>query len=584
MPIGPAPSLPNLSSIGGLNDITKSSALNRSQSLSSLSETDIGHIESSLAATARPKSVGIPARDAVHLLENAKKILDAYNADAMSAMPAEGEQVVLALQEIAELGADRGIERSGDTPVDELAREAAAFLLDRQAAQGGEPLTGRERAIAVMDFAGRIINNDFEGGLGRWAANGVNVGIRTGLIVGLTTTLRQLIGFSIEKAYQLRDAPMPAREVIGAAAMLLGPALNIAGFARDEANHTATPQSRTARVAMLALSVGALIVASQTGEPSTLGSLMSSFGPQMASYTLARDLAQLFLPLNDNAPINLGGALAGGAAYSAVQFGVGEALDSWAPSSGAGRVMGAAAAAARPSASAAATTERMVEWFTSEPGSTSAAHASLSSAESVSDRVRSAISSLQPDLAQDVTRGVLNAAAEIFDDLVRPGISRALHVSQTQAATRQQALAERGDPEAAVAALSREDTDGLRVRVAARVPSSTEVANQFLTTDAMRTSALQTIMGIAMSAATALENTNLSSANQGHVVNAVVAAVVALIYEPFLYAHAQRTPAALPEASPADSPNRDSTREMEVRRRHVAEVAPGIRTGSINGT
>ncbi|OXJ21514.1 hypothetical protein CFB82_41060 [Burkholderia sp. HI2714] len=511
------------------------------------------------------------------MLENAAKILDEYNGEVMYAMSCESRErpenleVALTLEEIAKHGADRGIERSAPgTPAHELAREAAAFLQDRQEAQGGAPLTARERAIAVMDFAGRIINNDFEGGLGRWAANGANVGIRTGLIVGLTTTLRQLIGFGIEKALQLGDAPMPAREVIGAAAMLLGPALNIAGLVRDEANHTATSQSRTARVAMLALSIGALLVASQTGEPSTLGSLMSSFGPQMASYTLARDLAQLFFPLNDNAPINLGSALAGGAAYSAVQFGVGEAMDSWAPSSGAGRVMGAAAAAARAPASAAATTERMVEWFTSKPGSTSAAHASPVSAESVSDRVRSAIGSLQPDLAQDVTRGVLNATAEIFDDLVRPGISRALHVSQTQAAIRREALEEGRDPEAAVAALPREDTDGLRVRVAARMPNSTQVADQFLTTDAMRTSAFQTIMGIAMSAATALEETNLSSANQGHVINAVVAAVVALIYQPFLYAHAQRTPAALPEASPADSPNRDIPREMEIRRRHIS--------------
>ncbi|WP_175743784.1 hypothetical protein [Burkholderia ambifaria] len=568
MLISHATSLPNLS---GANDITKSPVLNRSQSLSSLSETDIGHIESSLAAAVRPNAVGIPGRDAARLLEDAAKLLDAHNSDAMHAMSDDGREVALTLEEIAAHGADKGIERSGPgTPAHELAQEVAAFLRDRQEAQGGALLTARERAIAVMDFAGRIINNDFEEDLGRWAANGVNVGIRTGLIVGLTTTLRQVIGFSLEQALQLGDVPMPAREIIGAAAMLLGPALNVAGFVRDEVNHTATAQSRTARVAMLALSVGALLVASQTGEPSTLGSLMGSFGPQMASYTLGRDLAQLFFPLSDNAPINLGGALVGGAAYSGVQFGVGEAMDAWAPSSGAGRVMGAAAAAVRPPASAAATTERMVEWFTSELGSTSAAHASPSSAESISDRVRSAVSSLQPDLTQDVTRGVLNATAEIFDDLVRPGISRALHVSQTQAAIRQEALAEGRDPKAAVAALPREDTDGLRVRVAARMPSSTQVANQFLTTDAMRTSAFQTIMGIAMSAATALEKTKLSSANQGHVVNAVVAAVVALIYEPFLYAHAQRPPAALPEASPADSPNRDIPREMELRRRHIS--------------
>lgn len=570
MHISRTTSLPNLSSA---SNITNSPALNRSLSLSSLSETDIGHIESSLVEGLLPNAVMIPASDAVRLFEDAAKLLDEYNGDAMHEMSNESREVALTLERIASNGADHRIDLSGaSTPTHELAQQAVAFLNDRQEAQGGAQLTLQERTIAMMDFAGRVINNDFEGDRGRWAANAVNAGIRTGIIVGLTTLLRQLIGFSLEKALILGDASMPAREVIGAAAMLLGPALNMAGFVRDEVNHTATTQSRTARIAMLALSAGALLVAYQTGNPSTLGSLMSSFGPQALSYTLARDLAQLFFPLSDNAPINLGGTLAGGAAYSGVQFVAGEAMDAWAPSSGAGRVMGAAAAAARPPASETTIAERMVEWFTSESASTSPDNTLPLNETTVSDRVRSAVNSLQPDLAQDITRGVLNAAAEISDDLIRPAFSRALHVRQTQAAVRQMALAEGRDPWAAVAALPREDTEGLRVRVEARMPNSTQVANQFLTTDAMRTSAFQTISGVNLSVATALKNTNLSPTIQGLIGNAVVASTVALIYAPFIYAQVQRTPAALPETSSPLSSNRDAPQEMELRRRRTPEM------------
>lgn len=562
MHISRTTSFPNLSAA---NNITNSPALHRSQSLPGLSETDIGHIESNLAAAVLPNAVMIPAKDAARLLEGAAKLLDEYNSDAMHEMSNEGREVALTFERIASDGADHRIDLSrSSTPTNELAQQAVAFLNNRMEAKG-EPLTLQERTIAMMDFAGRIINNDFEGDLGRWAANGVNAGIRTGIIVGLTTLLRQLIGFSLEKALTLGDASMPAREIMGAGAMLLGPALNMAGFVRDEVNHTATTQSRTARMAMLALSAGALFVAYQTGNPSTLGSLVSSMGPQALSYTLARDLAQLFFPLSDNAPINVGGTLAGGAAYSGIQFGAGEAMDALAPSSGAGRVMAAAAAAARPPANETAIAERMVEWFTAESASTSPDNTLTLNARTISDRVRSAVSSLQPDLAQDITRGVINAAAEISDDLIRPGISRALHVSQTQAAVRRMALAEGRDPWAAVAALPRSDTDGLRVRVEARMPNSTQVANQFLTTDAMRTSAFQIITGLAMSAATALENSKLSSVNQGHVVNAVVASAAALIYTPFIYAQVQGTPAA----APADSSSRDVPQEMELRRRHI---------------
>lgn len=531
-------------------------------------ESDIGHIESCLEAGTGPDRGAIPGADARCLLENVMRVLDAHNGDAMSEMSRESQDIALGIAGIAENGGDGGNPRlQPGAQTHAVIQQAAAFVQGRQQAQGAVPLTARERGIAVMDFVARVLANDFEEDSWRWAANAVNAGVRTGLIVGMTTTLRQLIGFSIEKALQLGDAPMPAREAIGIAAMLIGPGLNIAGFCRDELRDTATAQSRAARISMLALSIGALIMTSQTGNPSTLGASMSSFGPQVLAYTIARDLVQAFFPLDNNAPNNLGGSIAGSAVYSGVQFCVGEAVNAWAPSSGAGRVMAAADAAARSYTSAATGMDRVVDWFAAQLDSSSA---NAPDEESIRSRVHRALNDLCPDLTQDIVCGVLNATAEIIDDLVRPGISRALHVRQLRENVSLEAQAEGRSPKAAVAALSRQETEGLRLSVGPRWPDRTQVADQMLTTGAARTSAFQVIMGVTMSAANALTHTHLSPPVQERMVNAVAAATVFLIYQPFVYVHAQRIPAtAALGAAGADVMGSGHAEEGGLRRRRI---------------
>ena len=523
----------------------------------SRSESDINRIEAGLPTSASSNLLQISGNEAAGLLQQASRLLDADYAESMAGLSCMERDLVLTTQTLVEQGAEPALKQTkAGEPARLLALKVQEYL-DGDSEQNG---TVHARAIGVLDFLGKVINNDFTGDHARWAANLANVAFRTGLIVALTTVVRQLVGFEIEKALQLGDATFSSREIIGFAAMLLGSGLNLAGALRDEINHTATTQSRLSRATMAALSVGALLIASQVGNPSVLSASMSSIGVQTASYTLARDLIQLFFPLHNNATINLGGTLAGGASYSAAQFVTGEAMERFAPSSGAGRVM--AVARSVMNSGKAVFPAPMVEWFAEKV----AVPAASANTYAVADRVHSAIRALQPDLKQDFTRGVLNAMAEVSDDLMRAGASRALDVKRNQAVARAQAMTQGGDPEAGVAELPREHTEGLRMRLSARLPNATQVADQFLNVSAMRTSAFEIIMGLAMSAAIALEQSSLSEANQAHAVNAVVAGAAALIYPSFVYVDVQSKPAS------ADAkPGRDQLQETELRRRCVSK-------------
>lgn len=559
--------LPILNTVSGTSDRARTVEPAQSPPLRSSSESDIGHIETSLEGLAESDTHGISGTVAQSLLEGAVRLLDADNGDAMSGISRESQEIAIAVAELAEHGIARESHRlQPGTPAHTVVQQAAAFVQARQQDQGGTPLTAGERCTAVMDFVARIFANDFEEDSWRWVANVCNTAVRTGLIVGLTTTLRQLVGFYLEKALQLGDAPMPAREAIGIAAMLIGPALNVAGFVRDEVRGTATAQSELARIGMYTLSIGALIAVSKTGDPSTLGASMSSTGVQVLTYTMARDLAQLFVPLRSNAPVNFGGSIAAGLIYGGVQFGVSEAMDAWGSDSGVQRVRMAADAAAHSSANA----ERMAGWFTSELHSTSD---NSSDSDSVRSRVTRALNALGPNLPQAAICGVINALGECIDELALAGISRALHVRQQQATVRREAQAEGRDPGAAVDQLSRQDTEGLRLSLGLRWPSPTQAADQMLTTNAMRDQAFIFISSVAGKANESLARANLSSTTRGHLVNAVIASAALAIYQPFVFAHQQRGPVAA-GAADSDLMGRRLPEESKLRRRRIVTPTP----------
>jgi hypothetical protein len=286
----------------------------------------------------------------------------------------------------------------------------------------------------------------------------------------------------------------------------------------------------------------------------------------MASYTFARDLAQLFFPMHDNAGLNLPGTVASGAAYATNQFALGEAMDNLVPQSGAGYPMSVATAARSSPVSANADTAQqssitpLVDWAL---GSNVTANPTPAPGQDMAQaRVWAAMEDLRPNLQHDAVRGLLNAVVEVFDDVVSPGLRRRFDVAKRTGRARADATRRGECPEAAVRALPLEETEGLRVGLSTprlgreHWPTRSQMADQFLNTGAARTSFFQSVLGIALATATAVGTTNLSSEAQGTVVNAVVASLVALAYTPFLYTHSQRNPDAPRQPEGFDSSSR----------------------------
>jgi hypothetical protein len=118
------------------------------------------------------------------------------------------------------------------------------------------------------------------------ALNLLNVGARTGLIVTLTTVLRQVVGFYVEQAIREGDSPQASQAWNVAAITMIGPALSLMGALRDEGAGTANLQTRLGRVCMASITMGALIAAHLTGASDSM--LTSAINTTV--YTVARDL------------------------------------------------------------------------------------------------------------------------------------------------------------------------------------------------------------------------------------------------------------------------------------------------------
>lgn len=528
------------------------------------------NLELQLMQHAGSTDITLPGPVVTQTLEAVGRHLEAATGDLMATL--SGSTLVRAeqLQNDLTLIVNNGhtgaqITSPAGTPEHQLLIGIVRDLAQEQRTQGNVPLTTLERARVAIDHVGAFLSNDIDtnpGTIARLAGNVVSVGVRTGVIVALTTLLRQAVSFSLEKAYQQSGpvASVSPRFAAGVAAMLIGPGLNLAGAIRDEMNHTATTATRLSRVAMGLISIGALAAASGYQPPSVIGNLMGSYGPQMLTYTLARDLVQLFFPMHDNSGMNARGPGSAAVAYGVAQTGLGEAMDYGFPDSGAGYVTRVAANArnqpgsqtsaypgAAESTDATSTVNRMAAWALGT-NATSAPPADPAAAQ---ERVNAALAHLNPNFANDVGRSLMNAATEVFDDLQRPALIRTFGVRDLVANTRASALRQGVDPEEAVRQLRPDQTEGLRVGMdrprigPGHWPTGTQIADQFLNTGAMRTSFLQNIMGVAMTTASAISNTSLSNDSQNHVVNAVVGAVVMLGYGPFIGVHLQRQPNAV---------------------------------------
>jgi hypothetical protein len=369
-----------------------------------------------------------------------------------------------------------------------------------------------QRAQVILGYLGeqlsKLTRNEFEGDLGRWASNLTISGLRTGLVTGALTVIRQLLGFTLEKLLQSSPASPLTRNVIGAVVQSIGPLLNVLGAIRDESNGTANQQTRLARLLTLTLSILAFTAAATV--PAALPAL-ASFGSQMAFYTFAQDLVSLFCPTGDNAKANLGGTAAAGVLNGTLQFLSFTGMNYTAPHSGPGPVM-AQGNEPLPNETEGLTFQ-LLKWMENQEAVAPGADLSdKAKAERVAE-------SVVPVLVHDILRGAYNAGADVAGQIL---MGEAMY------------------------AFSQESSSGKGFRVdpmSLLIPTAEQAANQLLSTNAIRTSVGQIIMAVVISASRYFSTLPIPKEVVDHIVNLLVAAVVFAVRPGATYVNARSTPA-----------------------------------------
>ena len=213
------------------------------------------------------------------------------------------------------------------TPLKGVQHGALAVVIDGFNACDTQQ-TRESRMQSIVDAGLELLESARGHGL-----NLLNVTARTGLVVALTTVLRQIVGYYVEQAIREGDSPEASRAWAVAAITMIGPALSLMGAIRDECAGTANLQTRLGRVCMASITMGALIAAHLTGASSS----MLSTAVNTTVYTFARDLCNAFFPLNDNAgAVNDKATAVSMAAFGTVQYLL-EQLAPLMPLSGPGR-------------------------------------------------------------------------------------------------------------------------------------------------------------------------------------------------------------------------------------------------------
>lgn len=303
--------------------------------------------------------------------------------------------------------------------------------------------------------------------------NLLNVAGRTGLIVALTSVLREVVSYHVEQALREGDSTETSRAWAVVAMTMIGPALTLMGAIRNERDGTASPASRLGRVCMASITMGALIAAHVTGAASTL--LPTVIGGSV--YTLARGLANVVIPLQDNAePANVKATGATTAAYGAAQFLLAE-LGQLAPLSG---------------------------------------------------RARAAMG-LGYSLGADVIQGAVNGFAMLLDDVISilckswrvlspsPGLDSVF-----------------SDPESLQQMV-------LQVRAGIQRPTRTQLADALLNIGALRLSAGHAIALVVGAVATLLSDSEIDPGYEGHILNGCLALMAMVIYFPLVFGITKRT-------------------------------------------
>ncbi|SCW44946.1 MULTISPECIES: hypothetical protein [unclassified Pseudomonas] len=350
---------------------------------------------------------------------------------------------------------------------------------------------------------GKLLNNEFEGDLGRWAANLTISGLRTGLVTGTLTVIRQLVGFALEKTLQSNAASPLTRSVIGVVAQSIGPLLNILGAIRDECNGTANAETRMAR--SITLAVSALALTAAIIVPTALPAL-ASFSSQMAFYTFAQDLVGLFFPTGDNAKPNPGGTAAAGALNGMFQFLSFTGMNYTAPHSGPGYVM--AQGSTPPASEPESFAFQLSAWAEQQ------ANIPFDANLPIEARAAQIVESLAPILKDDVARGGYNGAADVLGQVILGQVMHALQENPSE--------------------------EGFRVKpMSGRIPTAEQVADQFLSTNAIRTSIGQIITATVIAASRFFSELPIPKEMVDHMVNTVVAMVVFVVRPGTTYVNAR---------------------------------------------
>ncbi|SCZ41296.1 MULTISPECIES: hypothetical protein [unclassified Pseudomonas] len=354
---------------------------------------------------------------------------------------------------------------------------------------------------------GKLVNNEFEGDLGRWASNLTISSVRTGLVTATLTVIRQLAGFALEKTLQSNAASPLTRSVISTVVQSLGPLLNVLGAIRDECNNTASWETRAARLVTLVLSVLAFAAAATV--PTALPAL-APFVSQMAFYTFAQDLVSLFCPTGDNAKASPGGTVIAGLLNGMLQFLSFTGMNYTAPHSGPGYVMAQGNQPLPPESEGLAF--QLANWM--EQQANAAPGANLS----VEERAKQIVESLIPVLGHDMLRGLLNGGADVFGQVFMGEAGHALQEEPSE--------------------------EGFRVApISFRIPTAEQAANQLLSTNAIRTSVGQIIMSVVISASRYFSTLPIPKEVVDHIANLLVAAVVFAARTGTAYVNARSTPA-----------------------------------------
>jgi|GEM_PF-1909521 len=542
------------------------SAVVRTPSIESLS----AQLEADMMTHGAPDHVQIPRQTLHACAESLIRQTDALKSDLLAGLSAKELKETVLLEDTTEkLLKDGGDIKLTTTPGTE--QHGLAIHL-RQVIQRLPAADYLERGGALLDFAGAVLANDpneSTSNAARHAGTALSVVMRTGTLVVLTTLLRQMVGFALESNFQKmgEHASFTPRMISGIASLLIGPGLNLIGGVRDECNGSATTVSRAARLAMGLISIGGLCIASAYDPVDVVGYKMSSIGPQLAAYTLSRDLIQVLFPLHDNGGINANGLLYSSLMYGIAQMLLGEGMMTLAPQSGAEYVMSQAGRLA----------EGMASWATAA-GVTA--------------------TMIEPNYIHDLIKSCLNAMVEIFDDIQRPAWmhyfsgdsetdAMAAETGSLSAQWREMALGDESidDSEHEYPSLSRmlsppfftqkqrvdhastmtlrsqavggntasfehlpRQRAGLRIGLdpcrvgAGRWPTRAQFADQMLTTCAMRTSVFEAVVGIAVTVAAALSETDLPKSTQAHFINLLVGGLVMVGYPAFVAAHLVKPP------------------------------------------